>query len=247
MQRILRIPKVQMFLFLFFIFLTGIFNYKNLLFPTTFVLSVVFTVLLDFIFLKIRKVELFPPYAAFVTGSIIGLIASPNIAWYQLALVCTVAMASKNFIRFDKKHIFNPAAFGVFFTHILFGQIVSWWGVTWQQFRIQNLEFIIPIFFLVLPAYVSAYKMRRWKIIVSFLLIYYLLNIKNGLAFDPTVMFFAFVMLPEPMTTPSKTQFQILFGVIVALLARFMNFSWLPDVFVPALLAGNLLFFKYKK
>lgn len=240
MQRILRIPKVQMFLALFLIFLTGfVVHYRNYLFVETYILSVGFTVLCDLIFLKARKIGPFPVYAALVTGSIIALIISPNIMWYQLFLVCALAMASKNFIRFDKRHVFNPAAFGVFFSHIFFGQIVSWWGVSWF-----NLSALVLI--LLLPVYVSGYKMRRWKIITSFLIIYYLFTMSNGLIFDPTVLFFAIVMLPEPMTTPIRNNPQILFGVFVAIISRFLNFQLLPDVFLPALLVGNLLFFRWK-
>lgn len=239
MQRTLRIPKVQMFLALFLIFLVGLWHYKSFLFFQTYFLAVIFTVSFDLLFLKIRKINFFPPYAALVTGSIIGLITSPNIAWYQLALVCALAMVSKNFIRFDNKHVFNPAAFGVLFSHIFFGQIVSWWGASWFGFTPLAL-------ILLLPVYVSAYKMRRWKNIIAFLLVYHLLNINNGLVFDPTVIFFAIVMLPEPMTTPSRTSYQLLFGIFIAVMARFLNLSFLPDVFVPALLLGNLLFFKLK-
>ena len=48
-------------------------------------------------------------------------------AGLMLALACALAMASKYLLAFHKKHVFNPAAFGVAVTGLVFGGYASWW------------------------------------------------------------------------------------------------------------------------
>jgi hypothetical protein len=105
-------------------------------------------------------------------------------------------------------------------------------------------------------------RTRRFGSIGAFLFTYsvllYLLN--NGSPYriitDPTVLFFAIVMLPEPMTSPVVLQKQIFYGGFIAIAAVMFShlpFSRnllaahvLPDGLLPFLLIGNVLFFKFR-
>lgn len=204
----------------------------------TVALAIFAAFLSDYIFTKIRKVPPFLMSAAIVSGLIIGLLVhDPQIA----ILTSILAMAVKNFLRIGDspalpagRHIFNPAAAGLLAAHFIFGESVSWWGVSWQQG-------FIPILILLTPALISASYMKRWKIILPFLIIYGLMN-KTYL--DTTVIFFATVMLPEPKTSPNNTLQQIIFGSLIALASGFLNFT---DPLITSLLLGNLLFFALKK
>lgn len=151
-------------------------------------------------------------------------------------------MFSKHYVRFGNRHIFNPAAFGLFFSHLVFGENISWWAVSWQQFGTQNPQFIMYPLILLLPGLVSAVSIKRFANILAFYFMYVLFT---KTIFDPTVIFFSLVMLPEPMTTPSKLIEQILFGISIAFFSFIISIIRfpLPDIFIPVLLLGNLAFF----
>lgn len=182
-----------------------------------------------------------------VSGLIIGLLVDPSSRWYEVVATSILAISIKDFLRVNGRHIFNPAAAGLFLATVLFQRPVSWWGVSSS-----------PLLILLTPALVSIVNMRRWRIIVSFLLIYALLislttsltiEILTTNLLDPTVLFFALVMAPEPMTTPHKAGRQIIFGSLIALMAilfSLLEFTFLGNPLISALLLGNILFF-YRK
>ena len=254
---LLKQSKIQLSLTLLFILLLNAltsFNYQILISVSLAVLSTVFS---DFLFLKIRKVKLFFPSAAIATGLIIGLLTDPNLPFYLPVLASVFAMFSKNFIRMGR-HIFNPASFGLLLTSVFLGASISWWGVAWQILDFSKFQTLIPFLILLSPAFVSIFRMSRFRIILSFLFIYLLgqsiffksLNIQTIL--DPTLVFFSIVMLPEPMTTPNNHLRQILFGGAVGFLVVLLSIFLLPiinlsiDPLIISLLLGNLLFFKFR-
>ncbi|MBI3366311.1 RnfABCDGE type electron transport complex subunit D [Candidatus Roizmanbacteria bacterium] len=256
MRRFLRIPKIQMIVALLFIygsFLIHELTWQNLL---HLVLSIFFSVFFDLIFLKIKRLNLFFPSAAIVTGLIVGLITPISLPWNEIIIVCFLASLSKQLLRYNQHHIFNPAGLGVFFGSLIFRHEVSWQAVSFQRPVFDNVFLFISFILLFFTGYVSQLKMRRFYNALAFLLVYVLLsrNLLNLL--DPTILFFVFVMLPEPMTTPVKKLPQILFGAIVAVFSFFTAhplivqtvpiFSLVPDGLIFALLIGNLVFLKYK-
>lgn len=246
--------KIQMAIFLILIAISAAFFEKRF-FPLAMTgLAVLTTISTDMVLIRLRRVEPFLPSAAIVSGLIIGLLSAPTLPWYHIVIVSVMAMAGKNFLRFENKHIFNPAASGLFITGLLFMHSVSWWGVSFQTLQINPVSLL---FFLILlsPGYVSMIHLRRYKILISFFMVYILFigvlqliqhsfNFKNllmGTLFDPTTLFFSLVMLPEPMTTPNHHLPQLLFGAAVAMVAIFFRFS-----LIEALLVGNLLFFRFR-
>ena len=249
--------KVQLSLSLLLIYLLNLFtNFSTNALMSAF-LAISAAILSDFIFLKLRKVKLFFPSAAITTGLIIGLLTDPNLPFYLPVLASVFAMFSKNFIRMGR-HIFNPASFGLLLTSVFLGASISWWGVAWQILDFSKFQTLIPFLILLSPAFVSIFRMSRFRIILSFLFIYLLgqsiffksLNIQTIL--DPTLVFFSIVMLPEPMTTPNNHLRQILFGGAVGFLVVLLSIFLLPiinlsiDPLIISLLLGNLLFFKLR-
>lgn len=262
----LRIPKVQLCILLLLIFFSTFSQYLVFSSIDIFSLSVGFTIFFDLLFTFIRRKRLFVPYAALATGLIIALIIDPEALWYQVAVVSAIAMGSKNFLRISGKHIFNPAAIGLFIGGIVFQMYASWWGVSFQNLREFTFHNLVLFLILLLPVFVSAYRMRRIYSILTFLIAnilfshiftfnFSLQSILDRLL-DPTTIFFATVMLPEPMTSPVNTKRQVLFGVTVACILLVLSYpeasnllinaGVLPDLFIPALLLGNILFFKFR-
>ncbi len=127
------------------------------------------------------------------------------------------AMASKYIFTIGRKHIFNPAAFAVALTAITINQSASWWIGTPNM-----LPFVLIGGFLIIR------KIRRNDLFFSFtvsaLVTISIMALINGVNALDTVLvtlknsaffFFAFVMLTEPLTSPTTKWLRVVFGVIV--------------------------------
>lgn len=245
MPQFLRYPKVQLSTLLFLIFLSAWWQYSNI--TTVYLLlgSLAFCIISDLLLTFIRKRIWFIPFGAIATGLIISLIVDTNAGLIELAAICTLAMASKNFLRVSNVQIFNPAGFGLMVGGLLFGLPVSWWGVSFQ-----SLQSFSPFLILILPVLISAYRMRKYASILAFLFAYSLIIRSPLILLDPTTLFFALVMLPEPMSSPVKITRQLLYGALVGILAYLLSSGpfaqILPDSLIPALLVGNLIFLKFR-
>lgn len=179
--------------------------------------------------------------SATITALILTLIAGSLDIFNNFLIITFIgvfAMLSKYLIAVRKKHIFNPAAIAVFSASILLGSGASWWiGST----------FTLPV--IIVGGLLVLVKIKRIELVGSFLLVYFLtqilfagrLSIHTFLA--PATWFFVFVMLVEPLTSPSTKNKQIVFGVFVAFI-YFLLSKILPGYaygLETALLMGNLL------
>lgn len=254
MKNLLKTPKVQMASALFLIFLSSLFEFKSFQAIVAFAVILLSTLISDFIFLKIRGIKLFFPSAAIVSGTIITLLSLPALPLYIPISIGILAMFSKNFIRIENRHIFNPAGFGLLSGSLIFSQTISWWAVSWQG------KLLISFAILLLPGIISLIRLKRFQIF-SFLIFYAFLNFfllrqpLNGTFIDPMLIFYSLVMLPEPMTTPNNHFRQITFGIFVAVFAFLISSPFIVaklhlvsvlDPLIFSLLLGNLIFFKFK-
>ena len=144
---------------------------------------------------------------------ILTLLVDPTLAWYKITLIAFIAMAIKNFVRINNQHIFNPAAFGIFMTMILFGAFTQWKGTYF--------------WYILLPGGIYfAKKLGKLKILISYFLVSLVLfgsqsvgqripleNILGYLSY-----FYIFVMIIEPKTSPVKPGGQLIFGAGIAVL-----------------------------
>lgn len=259
MLKRLKLPKVQMSLALIAIYLSAFGQLPFEQYVYVLIVSLTATIISDLAISYIRTRKLFIPHAAMVTGMILALLINPQIAWYKIAAIAFLAMAIKNFIRINNKHIFNPAAAGLLIGGYIFSSNVAWWGSSFQYSSNFNLQSLILYAILLSPLYVSAYRMKRYFSILSFILTYAVLTIINSgnslsslpiILLNPTVIFFSIVMLPEPITSPSGRNKQIFFGATVGILSFIMGSNFIsgsvfiPDALIAALLIANLIFFK---
>ncbi|MEK7591866.1 MAG: RnfABCDGE type electron transport complex subunit D, partial [Patescibacteria group bacterium] len=227
----LRFPKFQLTLILLLLVFSTLLNFSVFTVTRIIILSVLYTIGLDLLFNYFRKQTVYTPYAALVTGLIFGLTIHPYLPWYGIFLISLIAMGTKHFLRFSNRHIFNPAAIGLVFGNIFLLSTVSWWGVSFQVLQLSWYNFFV-FFILLLPLYVSCIRMKRCGSVCAFLFVYaalrFFLHTVSPITslVDPTVLFFALVMLPEPMTSPVKKFRQILYGAFVAI-ASFVYF-YLP-------------------
>lgn len=209
---------------------------------------VVVSVIANFIFSKIynavTNVE-----SVFITALIVALII-PLSYPHNLKFFIEVgifSMGAKYLLTIDKRHLFNPAAVAVVIISLLTNFSATWWVGTPMMFPFVTLGGLLLI-----------RKIRREKLVISFLLAYFLIVgvgavISTGLIFsivtawqrsvlNSALFFFAFLMLTEPLTSPATKKLQGYYGYIVAFLyatpqLRIISLGLTPEI---ALCIGNI-------
>ena len=173
--------------------------------------------------------------SVYITALIMALIISPPKAFNNflfLAVASVVAMASKYIFAVGKKHFLNPAAVAVAIVGLVANQSASWW--------VANL-YMLP--FVVIGGLLVVRKIKRFDLVLSFFAVTLLTStiftlisgrnmlsfLQSALVYSP-MLFFAFIMLTEPMTLPPSRKLRIVCGAIVGLL------------FVPQIHIGPLYF-----
>lgn len=210
-------------------------------------------ILFDLLWTYARDRIWYLPSSSIISGFILAVVGAPTPSVGLLVLLPLVAVVSKQLIKFGKpRHIFNPASFSMILLSIFGYQAVSWWGVAWGA-PVLYAVLLVGVFIL--------WRQNRWDTALSFLLSYavflgafFLLQGREfgqlslllyPQIFDGTTLFFASVMLIEPITSGFPgTKNRILYGVLVALLAVLVTFlgRWLPlDPLLSGVLLGNLI------
>lgn len=184
--------------------------------------------------------------SVYITALILALIITPatNLQGFVfLFWAAVLAVSSKYILNIKGKHIFNPAAFGVTVTAFTINQSASWWVGT---------RLMLP--FVLLVGFLLVKKIQRFSMVVSFLatslitiLGYQFISgtdvweTLTKIFLDTPILFFASIMLTEPLTSPPTRNLQVIYGGFVGFLfAPFIHigsFYLTPEV---SLLLGNL-------
>lgn len=195
--------------------------------------------------------------SALITALILALIITPGSpdATYPILLGASLAaMASKYLLAIRGKHLFNPAAFGVVATAFAIHKTASWWVGG-------NVPMML---FVIAGGVLVTRKIRRSDVVLAF----FAANLAATVLVPPfnvsdmlhtlqiaivhsSILFLAFVMLTEPLTTPPRRPERILYAAIVGVLgapwAHVGSLYFTPEL---ALVAGNLFAYlvspKYK-
>jgi glycine betaine catabolism B len=164
-----------------------------------------------FIFIKQKKLSL--TSSSLISGLIIGFVLSSEQRLWLICLASTTAIASKHLVRLHNRHVFNPAALGIFIITVLFGATTQWRGTY--------------LWYILLPAGLYfAYKINKLEIILGYLVASLVLfgiqaatqKIDPFSVFSYLSYFYICVMVIEPKTTPVKFMGRIIFGVMLAAL-----------------------------
>lgn len=186
----------------------------------------------------------------YITALILSFIITPpqsifdlNFLWFAF-LSAFLANASKYILAIKKKHIFNPAAIGVLIAGILSGQAASWW--------IGNV-YLVPV--VIIFGLILLRKTSRFTLVISFLSVFIIstlfmhqysglsnmFSFTNKAIFYSPVLFFAFIMLTEPLTSPTTKWLRIIYGAIVGVIFDpFIHIGTLYSTPEIALVIGNI-------
>ncbi len=225
----------------------------NYIFSFTFILVV--SIAANYVFAKVfeapTNVE-----SVYISALILGLIITPPVHLQQIIFIgwaATLTMALKFIFAINKKHIFNPVAISVMFTYFFIQSSASWWVGTFAM---------LPL--VAIGGYLVVRKLRRLDLVLSFLsaalvttVFYAIVKNNNPVDFvsrlvkDTGLLFFASIMLTEPLTTPPTKTLRIVYGALVGVLFapqfNIAGFFTTPEM---ALVIGNIFSYivspKYK-
>ncbi len=217
-------------------------------------------IIFDLLWTYFRDGTWYLPSSSLISGFILGVVGPSAPSWDLLVLLPLLAVFSKQVIKRRGRHIFNPAAFSLVsismlgvFSPRLIGLEPTWWGVAWGT-PVLYAVLLVGIFIL--------WRQSRWETTLSFLGSYgiflaalflwqgreigELFAILKPQILDGTTLFFASVMLIEPITSNFRgTKNRIIYGILVGAVAvsatAFGQIFFELDPLLSGLLIGNFL------
>ncbi|HCE46727.1 MAG TPA: hypothetical protein DET40_24535 [Lentisphaeria bacterium] len=151
--------------------------------------------------------------SATITGLIAGMLLAPGSSLVVVWAAAVAAIAIKRLFVFNSegRHIFNPAASGLVLSTVLFSNQINWWG---------NSSSLAVI----LGAGIILFRMNRLSLPFAYFLGRILACAATGAAIDESLLllpnlFFAFIMVVEPKTSPQNRTQQWMFGALCGILS----------------------------
>lgn len=186
--------------------------------------------------------------SVYITALILALIITPPAAGeYIVSLKFLIAAGvlsevSKYVINIGKKHIFNPAALAIVITSYTLGQSASWWVGTASMLG-----------FVLIGGLLITRKVQRFDAAIAFTITVAVIIVGftlgtghtslyfKQLILDSPLVFFATIMLTEPLTMPPTADGRIGYGILVGWLfapqTHFGTLYFSPEL---SLLVGNV-------
>lgn len=194
--------------------------------------------------------------SVWISALILGLIVAPPKNFHDvifLGFASMLTMASKFILAVNKKHIFNPVAIAVVLTAFGIYSSANWW--------IGNLGMLPAV---AVGGFLIVRKIRRWDMVFGFLggvfVVLFAVAFINGsylpflirrIVVESPLIFFATVMLTEPLTSPPTKMLRIVYGGLIGLM--FMPQVHIGSLYTTpelALIIGNIFSYivspKYK-
>ncbi len=198
----------------------------------------------NWLFARILRI---PPNveSVYITALILVLILEPasltDLAGVAaLAFASVWAIATKFLLTVSRKHVFNPAAAGAVLSALVLDHPATWW--------VGGNTALLPA--VLIGGLLLVRKLRRFDLVGAFVAVALATTLVtsasplmalNQTLFSSPLLFLAFVMLTEPLTSPTMPVPRLVFAAIVGVLfapdVHFGSFYLTPEM---ALLAGNL-------
>lgn len=186
------------------------FDAVNYLFSFAFILTVSW--ISNWIFAKVFEA---PANAEsfWISALILGLIIKPATNLHELIFIgwaALLSMSLKFIFSINKKHIFNPVAIATTITAFAINGSPNWW--------VGNIA-MLPI--VAVTGFLIVRKIKRWDLVLSFLITSLIVIGPakwSRVLTDSPLIFFAAVMITEPLTSPPTKLLRIIYGIIVGFL-----------------------------
>lgn len=246
--RFFRTPKGILILLLLALLLVAVFGEGEAVRGwQPFAATVAAAAIVDLVLLRWWKARWEFPSGAVLTGMLVGMVMSPHEPWYVGVVSASLAVSSKYVLRTRSANMFNPAALALVGAYYGFKAGHSWWGALPDM----SLALSIPI--LLATGVFIAHRVNKLPLVLTFLGVFYGCFTTAAFAGDPArvaeafitpdlqaALFFAFFILTDPPTSPTRPRDQVLCGVVVAVVSV-ATYLVLGVVFylLAGVLAGN--------
>jgi Na+-translocating ferredoxin:NAD+ oxidoreductase RnfD subunit len=187
------------------------------------------------------------PSGAVLTAMIVAMVLRAQEPWYVVTITSVVAVLSKYMFRSRTANVFNPAALAIIASFYVFHTGQSWWGALPETAPILQAVLVAAGVFI-------ADRVNKMPLVLTFLGTYFLLFTITAFARDPqwvseifrppdleAALYFSFIILTDPPTSPAKYPDQIVFGMIVAVVSfGFFELVGVVYYLLAGVLAGNV-------
>lgn len=200
--------------------------------------------LVDLVILRLRKKRWEYPSGAVLTAMIVAMVLRAQEPWYVTASTSIAAVLSKYVFRSRSANVFNPAALGIVASFYVFHTGQNWWGA------LPNVAPLAEVVLIAAGVFIAD-RVNKMPLVLAFLGSYYLLFTATAFLDNPAKvseifrtpdlqasLFFAFIILTDPPTSPTRYPDQLVCGVLTAVIS-FVAFEWIGSVYF--LLAGVLV------
>ncbi len=178
-----------------------------------------------------------------ITALILSLIMTPATNLHGLGILAVAgfgAIASKFILTWHGRHIFNPAALGALIAGVGLNNYASWWVGT---------KPLAPL--VLIGGFLIVKRIRRMQMVAVTMAIFLSYTLAYAPAehaastlvaaiLDSSLLFFATIMLTEPLTSPTTLNGQLVYAVVVGGAYSIARLKLAPE---EALLVGNILTF----
>ncbi len=203
--------------------------------------------LVDAVILRVRKKAWEFPSGALLTAMIVAMVLRAQEPWWVTTVTSVTAVLSKYLFRSRHANVFNPAALAIIASFYLFHTGQSWWGALTEVPLAAQLVLVAAGLFI-------TDRINKMPLVLAFLGTYFLLFTLTAFVSEPrrvaevfrppdveAVIFFAFIILTDPPTSPAKYPDQLVCGVMVAVVS-YAFFEWAGVVYylLAGVLAGNI-------
>ncbi|MBZ5674797.1 MAG: RnfABCDGE type electron transport complex subunit D [Acidobacteriia bacterium] len=203
--------------------------------------------LVDLLILRARKKVWEFPSGAVLTAMIVAMVLRAQEPWYVTTITSVAAVLSKYLFRTRSANVFNPAALAIVASYFVFHTGQSWWGA------LTDVAPVAKVILLAAGVFITD-RVNKLPLVLTFLGAYFLLFTVTAFVSNPlavaeifrtpdaeAALYFAFIILTDPPTSPAKYPDQIVCGLIVAVVS-FAFFEWAGVVYylLAGVLAGNI-------
>lgn len=209
--------------------------------------SIVIAGIVDMIILRIRRQAWEFPSGAVLTAMIVAMVLRSQEHWYVTTITAVFAVVSKYALRSKTANVFNPAALAVVVSYFVFHTGQSWWGA------LAEVNIYLQAVLLIAGIFITD-RVNKLPLVITFLGSYFLLFTATAYLADPrwvaeiyrspdleAALFFAFIILTDPPTSPAKYPDQIVCGIVVAVVSYwFFEKAGVVYYLLAGVLVGNV-------
>jgi Na+-translocating ferredoxin:NAD+ oxidoreductase RnfD subunit len=186
------------------------------------------------------------PSGAVLTAAIVVMVLRAQEPWYVTTLTSVIAVLSKYCFR-SQANIFNPAALAMVASYYLFHSGESWWGAQTDAIGLGKL-------FMIVAGVIIVNRVNKMPLVLTFLATYFGLFTVTAFVGDPlkvveifrtpdveAALYFAFIILTDPPTSPVKYRDQAICGALVAAVSyAFFELSGVVYYLLAGVTIGNV-------